>query len=161
MPKMTDKQKADLKKHMDGYKGDDKKAHRMRMMVRMLKGMSVKKAHADIGKSTFAKKNKGKKNAKNPIDIELVRQAIAAYNGERNPPQQIRMIANQRQGAGLPVDIIRNGQNVERYLVTNASLIANQQEPLPVVPLIRQQILNEALDLAENANNNNNNNANN
>jgi len=48
--KMNDSQKADLKKHMDSYKGDDKKSHRMKMMVRMLKGMSVNEAHKDIMK---------------------------------------------------------------------------------------------------------------
>ena len=148
-----------LKKHMDAYKGDDKKSHRMKMMTRMLKGMSVKKAHADIGKSAFAKKNKGKKNAKNPVDIQLIRDAIAEYNAERNPPEQIRMLTNQRQGQGLPINVIRNGQNVERFLVTRASLLDDPQEPAPPVPPIRQQILNRALDLAEeNAANNNPNN---
>jgi hypothetical protein len=50
MPKMTDSQKADLKAHMDSYNGDDKKSHRMKMMVRMLKGMSIAEAHKDIKK---------------------------------------------------------------------------------------------------------------
>jgi len=54
--KMTDKQKADLKKHMDkaikgGMSVSEAKSHRMKMMGRMRKGMSVKKAHADIMKS--------------------------------------------------------------------------------------------------------------
>lgn len=54
--KMTDKQKADLKKHMDkaikgGMSASEAKSHRMKMMGRMRKGMSVKKAHADIMKS--------------------------------------------------------------------------------------------------------------
>ena len=53
--KMTDKQKADLKKHMDklkedGMSGSELKSHRMKMMARMRKGMSVKKAHYDIMK---------------------------------------------------------------------------------------------------------------
>jgi len=53
--KMTDKQKADLKKHMDklkedGMSGSELKSHRMKMMARMRKGMSVKKAHSDIMK---------------------------------------------------------------------------------------------------------------
>jgi len=48
--KMTDKQKADLNKHMakSGLTGSEAKSHRMKMMGRMRKGMSVKKAHADI-----------------------------------------------------------------------------------------------------------------
>ena len=50
--KMTDKQKADLKKHMDksGLTGSEAKSHRMKMMSRMRKGMSVQKAHKDIMK---------------------------------------------------------------------------------------------------------------
>jgi hypothetical protein len=50
MPKMTDAQKSQLNKHMEAYSGADKKAHRMRMMVRMMKGMSVTEAHKDINK---------------------------------------------------------------------------------------------------------------
>ena len=55
--KMTDKQKADLKKHMDKHKkagmsASEMKSHRMKMMSRMRKGMSVTKAHNDIKKSS-------------------------------------------------------------------------------------------------------------
>ena len=50
--KLSDKQKADLKKHMDKVGKDmsssEKKSHRMKMMSRMRKGMSVSKAHKDI-----------------------------------------------------------------------------------------------------------------
>ncbi|MAB50950.1 MAG: hypothetical protein CMG80_04285 [Marinobacter sp.] len=52
--KMSDKQKSDLKKHMDKHKDlkdlspSQLKSHRMKMMVRMRKGMSIKKAHSDI-----------------------------------------------------------------------------------------------------------------
>ncbi|NVM38648.1 MAG: hypothetical protein HWN81_23880 [Candidatus Lokiarchaeota archaeon] len=51
--KMTDKQKADLKKHMDkavkgGMSASEAKSHRMKMMGRMRRGDSVKKAHKDI-----------------------------------------------------------------------------------------------------------------
>jgi hypothetical protein len=54
--KMTDTQKAQLKKHMDKHKKDgmsasEMKSHRMKMMVRMRKGMSVTKAHNDIKKN--------------------------------------------------------------------------------------------------------------
>ena len=53
--KMTDKQKADLKKHMvkmekGGMSKSEMKSHRMKMMSRMRKGMSVNKAHKDIMK---------------------------------------------------------------------------------------------------------------
>jgi hypothetical protein len=52
--KMSDKQKADLKKHMEKVGKDmtasEKKSHRMKMMSRMRKGMSVAKAHKDIKK---------------------------------------------------------------------------------------------------------------
>ena len=54
--KMTDTQKAQLKKHMEKHKDlkdmtpSQLKSHRMKMMVRMRKGMSVAKAHKDIMK---------------------------------------------------------------------------------------------------------------
>lgn len=54
--KMSDKQKADLKKHMDKVGKDmtasEKKSHRMKMMSRMRRGSSVRKAHNDIKKSS-------------------------------------------------------------------------------------------------------------
>jgi hypothetical protein len=50
--KMTDKQKKDLNKHMEkvgkNMTPSEKKSHRMKMMGRMRKGMSVNKAHKDI-----------------------------------------------------------------------------------------------------------------
>lgn len=53
--KLTDKQKADLKKHMDKHKDkmstSEARKHRMQMMVRMRKGMTLNKAHADIVKN--------------------------------------------------------------------------------------------------------------
>jgi hypothetical protein len=53
--KMTDKQKDQLKKHMakmekQGMSKSEMKSHRMKMMGRMRKGMSVAKAHKDITK---------------------------------------------------------------------------------------------------------------
>lgn len=53
--KMTDKQKDQLKKHMakmekQGMSKSEMKSHRMKMMSRMRKGMSVAKAHKDITK---------------------------------------------------------------------------------------------------------------
>lgn len=53
--KMTDKQKLDLTKHMkkmekDGMSKTEMKSHRMKMMGRMRKGMSVNKAMKDIAK---------------------------------------------------------------------------------------------------------------
>ena len=53
--KMTDKQKSDLNKHMEKHKkagmsASEMKSHRMKMMSRMRKGMSVNKAHKDIMK---------------------------------------------------------------------------------------------------------------
>ncbi len=50
--KMTDKQKSDLKKHMEksGLTGSEARKHRMMMMSRMRKGMSIKQAHSDIMK---------------------------------------------------------------------------------------------------------------
>lgn len=51
--KMTDAQKSALKKHMDklkkgGMSASEVKSHRMKMMARMRRGMSVAKAHKDI-----------------------------------------------------------------------------------------------------------------
>ena len=50
--KLSDKQKSQLKKHMDksGLSGSEAKSHRMKMMSRMRRGMSVAKAHKDIMK---------------------------------------------------------------------------------------------------------------
>lgn len=53
--KMTDKQKTDLNKHMEkqkkaGMSASEMKSHRMKMMSRMRKGMSVNKAHKDLMK---------------------------------------------------------------------------------------------------------------
>jgi len=52
--KMTDAQKKALNKHMEKVGKDmsasEKKSHRMKMMSRMRKGMSVNKAHKDIMK---------------------------------------------------------------------------------------------------------------
>ena len=53
--KMSEKQKADLAKHMSkmekgGMSKSEMKSHRMKMMGRMRKGMSVAKAHKDISK---------------------------------------------------------------------------------------------------------------
>ena len=50
---LTQKQRVDLKKHMDklkegGMDSKEVKSHRMKMMARMKKGMSVSKAHKDI-----------------------------------------------------------------------------------------------------------------
>jgi hypothetical protein len=54
--KMSDAQKAQLKKHMDKVGKDmsasEKKSHRMKMMTRMRRGLSVTKAHNDIKKSS-------------------------------------------------------------------------------------------------------------
>ena len=51
---LTDKQKQQLKSHMDKHKDkmtpSQMKSHRMKMMVRMRKGMSIAKAHAEIMK---------------------------------------------------------------------------------------------------------------
>ena len=51
--KMTDKQKSQLNKHMEkqkkaGMTASEMKSHRMKMMGRMRKGMSIAKAHKDI-----------------------------------------------------------------------------------------------------------------
>jgi hypothetical protein len=49
---MSDKQKKDLAKHMEKFgknmTASEKKSHRMKMMSRMRKGMSVADAHKDI-----------------------------------------------------------------------------------------------------------------
>ena len=47
---MSEKQKADLRKHMEqtGLTGTEAKKHRMGMMARVRKGMTIKSAHADL-----------------------------------------------------------------------------------------------------------------
>ena len=55
--KMTDEQKAQLTKHMAKHKkagmsATEMKSHRMKMMVRMRKGMTVAKAHNDLKKAS-------------------------------------------------------------------------------------------------------------
>lgn len=55
--KMTDEQKAQLNKHMAKHKkagmsASEMKSHRMKMMVRMRKGMTVAKAHNDLKKGS-------------------------------------------------------------------------------------------------------------
>lgn len=53
---MTDKQKADLKKHMDNHRDlkdlspSQLKSHRAKMASRLRKGMSMAQAHRDIVK---------------------------------------------------------------------------------------------------------------
>jgi hypothetical protein len=50
--KLTDKQKMDLKKHMDkvgkNMNTSEKRSHRMKMLSRVSKGMSISAAHKDI-----------------------------------------------------------------------------------------------------------------
>ena len=46
--KLSDAQKAALKKHMEGYKGSDVKSHRMKLIGRMAKGMSIDEAHKAV-----------------------------------------------------------------------------------------------------------------
>jgi len=54
--KMTDAQKKQLKAHMEKHKDlqdltpSQLKSHRMKMMIRLRKGMSMAKAHAEIMK---------------------------------------------------------------------------------------------------------------
>ena len=53
--RMTEKQKSDLKRHMKKMKDggmslSESRSHQMKMMSRMRKGMSIKKAHSDIMK---------------------------------------------------------------------------------------------------------------
>jgi len=55
--KMSDDQKSKLKKHMEkmqkgGMSASEMKSHRMKMMGRMRKGMTLQKAHNDIKKSS-------------------------------------------------------------------------------------------------------------
>ena len=53
--KMTDAQRADLKKHMEkmkkgGMQGTELKSHRMKLMSRMRNGMTASQAHTDVMK---------------------------------------------------------------------------------------------------------------
>jgi hypothetical protein len=88
MPALTDKQKADLKKHVDKVGGTpaEKKSHRMKMISRMSRGMSLAKAHKDIQEGQkklvkdakkFVKKNEGKRYGaiKNPTPARFLKEA--------------------------------------------------------------------------------------
>jgi len=50
--KLSEKQKADLKKHMDRHKDkmspSEVKRHRMQMLVRIRRGMTISQAHKEI-----------------------------------------------------------------------------------------------------------------
>ncbi len=52
--KLSEKQKADLKKHMDRHKDlkdmsvSQLRSHRMAMLVRMRRGLTISQAHKDI-----------------------------------------------------------------------------------------------------------------
>lgn len=55
--KMTDAQKTALNKHMEklkknGMTASEAKSHRMKLMARIRKGMTVQKAHKDLMKSS-------------------------------------------------------------------------------------------------------------
>lgn len=161
--KLSDAQKAALKKHMEGYKGSDVKSHRMKMIGRMAKGMSLKKAMDDIGSSAFAAKNKGKKNAKNPISTQLLRDAVREYNRDHrdNPRSQIDIrnippsVGGDRQGrrfaeAGTVRVELANGQVEDRFLVLrHSNQGANRAYALPPLPHQRQAILNIANSIAD------------
>tara|TARA_R100000773_G_C4219654_1_gene118264 strand:+ start:557 stop:1144 length:588 start_codon:yes stop_codon:yes gene_type:complete len=98
--KLTDRQKAQLKKHMDGHPGTptEKRSHRMKMMTRMVKGMSLNAAHKDImgtkGRDKFVKKNTPAKVRRrggygNPVpsaDLE------AAFRNSRDQQRGVDMI---------------------------------------------------------------------
>jgi hypothetical protein len=143
---LSDAQKSKLKKHMDAYKGTatDKKSHKGKMMRRMEKGMSVKKAMDDIGKSDFASKNRGKKNAKNPINQGLLFEAVNRYNQGVAPNQEVLVRQEGDAGAGLVQIRLPNGQPENRYLIMEGGVA--------VTPPMRQAILNIARDLAEEMN---------
>ena len=55
--KMSDEQKAQLTKHMakmkkGGMSASEMKSHRMKMMVRVRKGMTIQKAHNELKKGS-------------------------------------------------------------------------------------------------------------
>lgn len=106
---LTDKQKADLKKHMDAYQGSDKKSHRMKMMQGLMKGMSIKKAHQSISSSTFVEKNKGKKKPKNPIGEDLLNAAVARFI-EQGPNRGDLVVATRNPPRGATPAQVRTGR---------------------------------------------------
>lgn len=97
MPALTDKQKADLKKHIDKVGGTpaEKKSHRMKMISRMSRGMSLAKAHKDIQEGQkkekkaikkFVKKNEGKKYLSNPTPKRLLLEAAEELGLRKSGP---------------------------------------------------------------------------
>jgi hypothetical protein len=100
MPTLSDKQKKDLAKHIEKKGGSpaERRSHRMKMISRMSRGMSIKQAHADMLKAGKAKasgakpmvkkakvkqptgferknRGKGKYSMSNPIDGDLLMDA--------------------------------------------------------------------------------------
>jgi hypothetical protein len=106
MPALSDKQKKDLAKHIEKKGGSptERRSHRMKMISRMSRGMSIKQAHADINKkgssakpkvkkpTGFERKNrgKGKYSMSNPIDGGLLQDATHALYGGFNASFDLR-----------------------------------------------------------------------
>jgi len=112
MPALSDKQKKDLAKHIEkkGGSATERRSHRMKMISRMSRGMSIKQAHADMLKADKAKgssakpmdkkakgakvkqptgferknRGKGKYSMSNPIDGQLLTDATHALYGGFN-----------------------------------------------------------------------------
>lgn len=121
--KLTDKQKADLRKHMEGHGGTvkEKASVRMHLIRRMATGMSLKKAVSNLGAKKFVDKNKGKppSKMKNPIEPQtLVDAASVAY-----PTGAARIEAFSTRQAAL------RSANVNRGQVFEAARADNNQPP--------------------------------
>ena len=162
--KLTDKQKADLRKHMEGHGGTvkEKASHRRHLIRRMATGMSLKKAKSDLGAKKFVDKNKGKppSKMKNPVEPETLMDAgAAAYPGD-NPSiaayatRALALTANNNRGgrgqvfeaarsnnndppAFLLLSVRRNGRDVQvnRERINEAIQTQNDMnDPLPPIP---------------------------
>jgi hypothetical protein len=117
--KLTDRQKAQLKKHMDGHSGTptEKRSHRMKMMTRMTKGMSLNAAHKDImGTEKFIKKNTPAKVRRrggysNPVPSAALEEAFSnSRDATRRNTEMVRTDDNNRVLAVNGVDIRRNAR---------------------------------------------------
>lgn len=83
MPALSDKQKKDLAKHIEKKGGSpaERRSHRMKMISRMSRGMSIKQAHADINKKGASAKPMVKKaKVKQPTGFERKNRGRGPYS---------------------------------------------------------------------------------
>lgn len=154
MPALTDKQKADLKKHVDKVGGTpaEKKSHRMKMISRMSRGMSLAKAHKDIAESQkklvkdakkFVKKNEGKRYGaiKNPAPADYLKEAAKEILPNvviTSPKKETDRTVLSSDGDILKfkvgskeINVAERDRILDRALLKNTALVQSKDETDP------------------------------